>query len=229
MSSLNKQRGNPAGKKRSCRFQFSLRSLFLFGFVVSLASSWLGVKMEEVRREQHAKLAIEKIGGRVTYAFETVGYRRWVRRFLGDEFVTHMTMLDLAHCRIGQEELASTSKFQRVILINLADTPLTDEHLDCVSQLKDLFQLDLDDTAVSDGGLLAMSPLRGLATLSLRNTNVTDSGIDTIKTMRSLARIHLEGTRVSASGIARLRQALPNANVSWEEVRKTKEKRDKSN
>ena len=70
-------------------FQFSLRTLLVFVTLSAIPCSWLAVKLREVKREEAAAAAIEKVGGRVDWDENAAG-PAWLRGVLGEHFFAHV-------------------------------------------------------------------------------------------------------------------------------------------
>ena len=78
------------------------------------------------------------------------------------------------------------------LLVSLSGTDATDEVL---PQIKNLTALNLK-------------------VLDLGGTQVTDSGVEDLASLERLWKLRLTGTRVSNEGVRRLKQALPNCEIS---------------
>jgi hypothetical protein len=93
-------KAGPPKRKRRC-FQFSLRTLLIFTFLVAVPCAWLGSKIERKRREREAVKVIAEFGGRAYYDYQFNGDPEdpqwsvdaepsapgWLRRWLGDDFL----------------------------------------------------------------------------------------------------------------------------------------------
>ena len=86
------------------RFQYSLRTLLLVMTLACIGMSWLGVKMQQARKQREAVEAIEKLGGWVHYDYQVDQSGRWhfgavppgpawLRNGLGEDFFS--TVVDI--------------------------------------------------------------------------------------------------------------------------------------
>jgi len=160
---------------------------------------YLGVKIQQAKRQREAVAAIEKLGGNVTYNWQlyALGYTlhrelpepKWLRNLLGDDF------------------------FQVVIVVDLNRTKVTDtelEHVRCFAQLK---RLMLGDTNVTDAGLKQLDGLKQLEWLTLSNTKVTDAGLERLQRLRKLKILDLSDNHITYAAVKKLKQALPNCEI----------------
>ena len=86
-----------------------------------------------------------------------------------------------------------------------------------VRQLTKLSHLNLDYTDLSDEGLALIAGLEQLESLSLDSTNVTDAAAEEILSLGHLKELNLYHTLFSPKGFQRLRSALPDCEIVWDE------------
>ncbi|MGA2063224.1 MAG: hypothetical protein ABSG67_22365 [Thermoguttaceae bacterium] len=95
---------NPPLKRRW--HQYSLRTLFILTFLVACASSWLGVKMRQARRQNEAVDALIKLGGKVGFDYKDRGATpsdpAWLRNLFGDG---NVTSIDLSRSKVTNVDL----------------------------------------------------------------------------------------------------------------------------
>ena len=96
----------------------------------------------------------------------------------------------------------------------LSSIEVTDDGLSHLSNLTALSYLDLGYTWVTDDGLSHLSNLTALSHLDLYSTKVTDDGLSHLYNLTSLTNLDLGGTGVSKAGIQRLRDLLPDCQIS---------------
>jgi len=58
-------------------FRFSLRTLLVLATIACAGFGWLGVKMQQARRQQQAVEKLEKLGARVVYDYQIDPDRGW--------------------------------------------------------------------------------------------------------------------------------------------------------
>ena len=67
---------------------------------------------------------------------------------------------------------------------------------------------------VTDDGLVHLKGLTNLQFLSLSRTKVTDAGLVHLKGLTKLQYLHLSDTKVTDEGVKKLKQTLPNCEIS---------------
>jgi hypothetical protein len=144
-----------APKPRLRWYQFSLRSLLVFGLLCAIACSWLAVKMQQAERQRQVVLAIREMGGQVKYD-DHFG-RIWLRNLLGDDFFSSV----VGACLVGPQ--------------------ITDACSERLRSLTHLQLLVLHESQVTDAGLEHLKGLTSLERLELNNARVTDDGVKSLK------------------------------------------------
>ena len=135
-------------KHRRRWFQYSLGSLMLFVFLVSLGMSWYAVRAKRAREQSEAVEEILKLYGDVLYDYQVQGSgaRRapadppgpaWLRRLLGVDF------------------------FETVVAVDFGNPNVTDADLRCLERLAGLKELSMDSPHVTDTGLERRVPDQG--------------------------------------------------------------------
>src|SRR5947209_1562003 len=162
-------------------YQISLRSLLVFTAFVAVGCCWLENKIGRKRREREAVEAILKLGGRVTYDYQTekqAGPRGpgWLRGVIGENFFCEVDVVLLrANSKIGDGDLALVKEFPHLHSLSLRGTGVGDAGIVNLKSLSELQFLALGETNVTDAGLEAVACLRQLQSLSLSLTNVSDA------------------------------------------------------
>jgi len=184
---------SPLPKITRRRFQFRLRTLFIFTLIVAIPCAWLGRKIEQKQRERHAVNAIRKLGSLVIYDYENDNQPpsgpAWLRKLLGNDFFSDAIAVEAFVGNIGDADLAN------------------------VKELPHLRILEVEDCAVTDAGLANLKGLAELQSLNLRGTGVTDAGIIQIKQLTRLDVLALDNTKVTEKGVKELQAALPNCQI----------------
>ncbi len=217
------------------RFQFSLRSLFIF---VTLLAILLGLIVAPAERQRRAVRAIEKVGGYVEY--EADGQRKalihapeWLQTIVGQDYFKAIIGVRLRNTKIGDAGLEHLKGLTSLKLLYLHGTKVSDtglEHLKGLTSLEDLElsgteigdaglehlkgltslqQLRLSNTQISDAGLKHLKGLTSLTFLQLGNTEISDTGLEHLKGLTSLKVLDLGGTKISDTGLAKLKAELP--------------------
>jgi hypothetical protein len=172
------------------RVRPSRKMLLSLALVGSVACSAVAVRLWSARREQCAKMMVERVGGRVMYSYDGIDYPSWAMRLLGSEFPSHRTVVYLAYCPVTEDVLACLDRFQGLVALRLGHTPVNDENLIHISKLRDVGFLDLSSTAVSDMGLIHLQELCNLEVLLLYDTGVTDRGVTLIQSLHSSIEVY---------------------------------------
>ena len=186
-------------KPRRRWHQFSLRTLLIVVLVLSLPSSWLGVKLHEARKQREAVGAILEAGGTVLYEYQFDESGKfvaqaepptpaWLRSLLGDDLFR-----DVAYVSPGRDS--------------------GDAELEQLKGLTSLRRLNLDGGEVTDAGLEHLKGLTSLEELDLSHTQVTDAGLKHLKGLASLEYLGLCCNKVSNEGVKKLQEALPNCQI----------------
>lgn len=100
------------------RFQFSIRSLLVLAVVIAIASSWLAVRLRQIRQERRAVAAIEKLNAIVvrSRAFGP----SWLRSLLGDDFCgASVESVDLCGYQVVDTDLATLAGFTQITSLSL--------------------------------------------------------------------------------------------------------------
>jgi hypothetical protein len=209
-------------KPRRRWFQYSLRSLFLLTFLVSLGMSWFAVRMKRAREQGEAVEWIRKGGGSVVYDYQyEVPYSGppgpvWLRNLLGTDFfatAVHVCFFPSSVSDAGLEHLKGLTQLRE---LDLRFSPVGDNGLKYLNGLARLRTLDLSDTNVTDAGSEHLKRMTHLQTLNLEDAQVTDAGLEHLKGLTQLKMLILLGTHVTDDGVNRLQKALPNCQVITE-------------
>ena len=201
-------------KPRRRWFRFSLRTLLVLMLLACIGMGWLGVKMQQVRRQRDAVAAMERLGGVVHWVhdYPDVGLqgKAWLRQLLGDDFFAHPDIVEIRN-DAAIECLKEVSQAPTLIL---SGRRITDAELGHLKGVKDLQAIHFIDTPqVTNDGLRHLKELTQLTALALNGSQITDAGLEHLKRLTQLRRLGLSDTQVSDSGVSRLKQALPNCCV----------------
>jgi len=215
MTSQNKDR-------RSLRFRFSLRALFLVTLLIGCGISWCVSQTRLAMRQQKAVERIRQLGGHATFEYQVDSTRSNVDPPMPPEYLRWLTgnvvMSDVIevswhapHAGAGETRILSDLPRLKDLRLNMRQ--LTDDGIRPVATLTQLRRLDLWCSQITDEALPHLAGLRQLRTLDLYSTQVTDEGLKHLHGLKSLEELKLRGTNVTQQGASRLRKALPNCEI----------------
>ena len=196
-------------------FQYSLRSLFLLVFLVSLGMSWVAVKMKTAREQKEAVEEIKKLGGYVQYDYESEQLRKrlpiagppgpvWLRNLLGEDFFATVVGVMFTSTSATDAGLAHLTGLTQLEWLTLGGTKVTDAGLEHLRALTQLQELALEDTKITDAGLEHLKGMTQLQTLYPNGTKVEDAGLEHLKGMTQLQTLYLNDTNANDAGVVRL-------------------------
>lgn len=198
---------------------FSLRAFLLSVLLFAAAFGWLRLQLEKAGQQRKSVIAVEKLGGRVTYEYQEEDWDappgpKWMRNLLGSHFFDKAVRVEFE----GRgpydpvEDLSCLSGMDHLRLLYLQSPSVTD--ISPLADKKELWFLSIAHTQVEDLSPLAtlhtlrilsadrtrvsdLSPLKGhkLQKLWLRGTSVSD--ISVLAGMEDLTLVDLYRTKVS--------------------------------
>ncbi len=119
---------------------------------------------------------------------------------------------------VTDEGLRAVGQCTNLVSVHVGGSrSVSDAGLAHLTGLTKLASLTLHDTAVADAGLMHIAALPALKSLHLDRTFVSDTGVETLAGMKGLTELHVDGTRVTVAGYAKLKKALPNCKIEWED------------
>jgi beta-lactamase regulating signal transducer with metallopeptidase domain/Leucine-rich repeat (LRR) protein len=133
-----------------------------------------------------------------------------------------LSYLQLAYTALNDAGLVNLRFFPQLTTVVANDTQITDDSLPVLGELKELEHLDLMYTAIRGEGLATVTSLPKLNWLNLRRTEIDDQHLEPLKNLkapqkdpRQLTLLDISETRITAAGSDLLKQALPDARVTW--------------
>jgi hypothetical protein len=201
---------DPPKRKRRW-FQFSLRTLLVSTIIIAVACGWLGKRIEQKRKDRETVAAIIKLGGIVTYDYQTEDLRAnpsgpgWLRDMLGDNFFNEVDGVWLRNATDADAGVANLKGLTQLRVLNLWKTKIGDGPLLHVKELTQLQELNLEGTSVTDVGLPTLKGLTQLRGLSLARTRVSDTGLDHLKGLAQLQMLLLDNTTIGDAGLENLK------------------------
>jgi hypothetical protein len=204
-----------------CDRVFANRLSQIIGMIIVccgvVAIGWL----RSVHQERVAAHEIERLGGRVHYAWRlderiqiasqpTARAPGWL--VPGDGFVAGVSM---GGCRSESldRELAHLKSFNSLRWLDLSDASISDAALVHVAVLKRLEWLSARFTRITDAGVRRLTCAARLKWLDLANTGITDASLPYLATLKDLERLDLRRTNVTLGGVTLLRKQLPTARI----------------
>jgi hypothetical protein len=120
----------------------------------------------------------------------------------------------LQSTNINDAAIAPLKDITSLVDLNLATTKVTDAGLAALKPLTHLQRLHLELTGITDAGLVHVSALPDLVYLNLYGTAVTDDGLARLAALTHLRHLYVWQTKVTDAGAKRLKESLPNVEVS---------------
>jgi hypothetical protein len=144
---------------------------------------------------------------------------RWLRSNLGDDFFHEVTFLDLYPMYPAtDEDIARVSQLTELRILHLTGKTVTDDLLAPLLELPKLEQLTLIDCQVTDAMLEHLAKRRPkLKSLTLGGTQVTNAGLEHLAGCTDLEELSLIGGQFTTAGVWKLRRALPNCQIDYDE------------
>ncbi|MEX2142885.1 MAG: hypothetical protein WD894_26750 [Pirellulales bacterium] len=188
----------PPPRRRWTRF--SLRTLLI---LITVLSVWLGVKVDQARRQKRAVDTLRALGAEIAYEHQRVtngGFDTrieldvpaWARELCGDDFFQTCTGVYF-WWRLSEDR---TETYPH---------KLTDDDLKCLADLPQLEVLYIDKAPITDAGLAHLPHPKRLSHVRLDDTNAGDDFVKRLKGTQRLVALGLDNTRVSDAGLAELR------------------------
>ncbi len=128
--------------------------------------------------------------------------------------LTSLQGLNLSGTKITDAGLVHLKGLTSLQKLGLSNTQITNRGLVHLAGLTSLQELYLNSTQITDAGLVQLAGLTSLQTLRLSNTEITDAGLVHLSGLTSLQRLALSETQVTDAGVAKLKEALPNWEIS---------------
>jgi hypothetical protein len=192
--------------------RFSLRSLLI---LITVLSIWLGVKVNQARRQKEAVAALRELGALVRYehqkldskpnAYDTekdLSVPGWLRDLAGDDFfqtVVHVHFLrpvtdeDLIH-------LAALPRIERLVLTD-NQKDVTDAGLAHLPRPDRLVHFVAYGTSLGDDFIRRLADSDRLEMFGLFGGRVTDDGLRSLGALPRLTALAIENTHVGDAGL----------------------------
>ena len=148
---------------RAAPFQFGIRSLLIYTFVLAFMFGWMSRNLQRAARIRKA------MGPRASLADCF---------FVGGN---HWRELDFSGDDVTDSDLAFIEEAPEVRIVHLQSDNITDTGLAHLKNAKQLVSLDISGTKITDKGLEQLSGLDHLRELRLNNTQITAAGLKRLK------------------------------------------------
>jgi hypothetical protein len=191
--------------------RYSLRSLLL---LTALLAIWLGIKVNQARRQREAVEKLTSLGAQITYDID-LDVIRWARDLCGDDFFrtvrsvsfvgrlsAHRTQ-SIPHTFTDQD-LSCLADLRQLELLYIANAPITDEGLLHLAGHKSLTTIHLNNTAINGSGFRHLA-VPNLVEIGLNGTRVNDAALSHLRKAKNLQRLQLAGTEITDEGLKYLR------------------------
>ena len=191
------------GKRKSGRYQYSLRSLAVFVAIVCVALAWVTRHSRPRLEFRRAVAPILEMGGR------TDG-----NPSLGPESVTYVFFNDVPLSDTDLETLDDHLKsLNGLRWLTIFGPQVTDVGLEHLKGLTNLETLCIFQSQITDDGLGQLAKLTNLKTLCLGGAPITDAGLVHLEALRDLRDLGLDDTLVTDQGVNGLQESLPDCRI----------------
>jgi hypothetical protein len=209
-----------APRKRRWWLSYSLRGLLV---LVTLFGIWLGIKVDQARRQKRAVETLLALGGKVAYEHQRtksgfdmeieLNVPMWARELCGDDFfqtvryVVFMPQWDakgvemLPH-RVTDDDLECLAELPHIERLEAWKARISAAGLEHLRHPQRLRVLRLGDTNVGNDFVRRLKGARNLESLELSNSPVTDDGFAEWEDMTKVFALTLNGTRTGDRALA---------------------------
>jgi hypothetical protein len=210
--------------------RFSLRTFLL---VLTALCVWLGVKVNQARRQKEAVEALLELGATVRYAhqrddtnpteFESgkdLGVPGWLRRLAGDDFFQTVALIEFS-APVTDEDLVHLAALPHIERLHVSDQESYEEHNITDAGFAHLPRPDrlthfgAANTRIGDTFLTRLAGATELQTLHLSATRVTDEGLRSLPRLPKLKYLGLGYTSVGDAGVAAVLQDPSSLEILW--------------
>ena len=195
--------------------RFSLRTFLL---VLTALCIWLGVKVNQARRQKEAVGNLVALGTEIAYEHQWVGtwydstkeldVPMWAQELCGKDFFQNVAWVWFQPKRgtgyeITDDDLVHLAAFPKLRSLTL-DRLVTDIGLAHIPRPDRLVHLNAGSTSLSDEFLKRLSGSQYLEQIWLTETLVTDEGLSSLGRLPRLRLLALDATKITDDGLATL-------------------------
>jgi hypothetical protein len=221
---------NAMRKSRPRRWlRFGLRTLLL---VLTALSIWLGLKVDEARRQKEAVEALQELGATVRFAHQRDNTNHtefdankdlkipdWLRTLPGDDFFQTVALIQLPETVTDKDlgHLAALPHVECLIFSqeSYQEINVTDAGLDHLPRPDRLVRLAAANALIGDAFLKRLAGATGLETLHLSGTRITDEGLRSLPRLPKLKYLGLSYTSVGDVGLAAALEEPSSLEILW--------------
>jgi hypothetical protein len=193
--------------------RFSLRTLLI---LITLLGIWIGVKVNQARRQKEAVEKLLTLGAEIAYDHQWMGtwydstmelnVPMWAQQLCGKDFFQNVAFVYFQPKRgpgpaITDDDLVHLAAFPKLKSL-IVDRLVTDVGLAHIPRPDRLVHFNASSTSLSDEFLKRLSGSRRLEQLWLDGTLVTDRGLSRLGPLPLLRTLALDATKITDDGLA---------------------------
>jgi hypothetical protein len=197
-----------------------LRTLLV---VITVFGVWLGIKVDQARRQKRAVEGLQALGADIRYEHHRgkngslhdtkneLNVPAWARELCGDDFFQTVRGVyfwqlqapkQIIPLRITDEDLKCLADLPHLERLYIDNAPLTDAGLAHLKHPKRLRAVNLQHTKVGDDFVRRLAGSKLLQVLVLTGTNVNDEGLVELGELPELVALSLLQTKTGDRGLA---------------------------
>jgi Leucine Rich repeat len=129
-----------------------------------------------------------------------------------------LSELSICHTKVNDDGIKCLARLKGLHELHLTGTRVTDAAMATLTHLPDLRALNLNRTAITNAGLEQLARSKSLSRLWLSVKAVDDDGVVSLAQLSTLRFLNVENCdKLTAEGIRRLKVALPDCEIIWQE------------
>jgi hypothetical protein len=209
--------------------RFSLRTFLL---VLTALCVWLGIKVNQARRQKEAVEALLQLGATVRYAHQrdstnptefdsnkNLGVPDWLHRLAGDDFFQSVALIEFSG-PATDKDLVHLAALPHLECLHFGqesyeEIDVTDAGLGHVRRPDRLIRLAAADTLIGDAFMKRLASAARLQLLHLSGTRVTDEGLRSLPRLPKLKYLGLSYTSVGDAGLKAALEDLSSLEILW--------------
>jgi hypothetical protein len=206
--------------------RFSLRTFFL---LVTVLCVWLGIRVNQARRQKEAVEALRMRGFYVNYehwrsdqypeyfnSSRELPVPTWLRNLAGDDFFQKAVAIRFVPTSSDDDciHLAALPHIEG-LYVGGRGNDVSDVGLAHLPRPDRLVHFNAASTLVGDGFVKRLANANGLETLELSGTRVTDEGLQALPRLPKLKQLGLGNTQIGDKGLAAVLKDRSSLEVLW--------------
>jgi hypothetical protein len=183
---------------------------------LTLLCIWLGVKVNQARRQKEAIAALRSIDAAIRFhhQLDEEGKEEltseppgpaWLRQITGDEYFQRVHTVSASSVAFTDEYAAYLSAFKDLAKLHIWSIEATDEVLAQIGDTDDLEEVEVIDCAVGDLFIARLAHSKRLKTLTLDTTRVTARGLKALEGLRQVRSLKINNSPIGNDGLIGLR------------------------